>query len=63
MGTTRVTNWVAVPPAPVHTSAYFIWPPDVGVTEAVPVIGLAPLHPFDAVQVVASVELQVTVAL
>ena len=50
----------ADPPAPVHVSVYVAVA--VGVTACVPPIALVPVQPFEAVQLVALVELQVSVA-
>ena len=55
-----VTDWLAVPPAPVQDNVYFV----VAVRAAVvfePVMGSEPLQPPDAVQEVALVEDQVSV--
>jgi hypothetical protein len=57
--TVTVTDWLAVPPAPVQDNVYFV----VAVRAAVvfePVIGSDPLQPPDAVQEVALVADQVS---
>lgn len=51
---------MALPPVPVHVSVKLVVAATVPV-EAVPLVGLVPLHPPDAVQVVVLVELQVRV--
>ena len=57
--TVTVTDWLAVPPAPVQVNVYFV----VAVRAAVvfePVVGSDPLQPPDAVQEVALVADQVS---
>ena len=56
-----VTDCAALPPVPVQVRVYCV----VAVTAAValaPLIGSVPLHPPDAVQLVAFVEVQVSIA-
>jgi hypothetical protein len=56
--TVTITVSLALPPVPVHVRVKLVVV-DKGPIEAVPPVGLLPLHPPDAAQVVASIEFHV----
>ena len=61
--TVKVAEPLALPPAPEQVNVYVSVPAAVGVSVAVPLVGSVPLHAPLAVQAVALVEDQVSVAL
>jgi hypothetical protein len=62
VGTTvTVTDWLSLPPLPVHESVYVVVADSAGVA-CVPFVALAPVQPPEAMQLVAFVELQVSIA-